>query len=194
MSTTETEAAVRQVDGRTVPAAGRYTIDQAHSTVEFVARHLMITKVRGRFTGFSGEIEIAEAPEQSSASVTIDAATVDTGDGTRDGHLRGADFFNVEEYPSLTFRSTSVEPGKGDSWKLHGELTVGSVTKPVTLDVEFEGAGPSPWGDTRIGFSASTEVDREHWGLTWNQALEAGGVLVGKKIRIELDVQAILQP
>ena len=184
---------LRQVNGLDVPQAGTYAIDRSHSTVEFVGRHLMITKVRGRFADFDGSIEIAEAPEESSTEVVIQAASIDTSDEKRDGHLRSADFFDVEQYPTLTFRSTGVEPGKGGSWKLNGELTVRGVTRPVSLDLDFEGATIDPWGGQRIAFTAVTDVDREDWDLTWNQALEAGGVLVGKKVRIELNVQAVRQ-
>jgi polyisoprenoid-binding protein YceI len=173
--------------------AGTYAIDQSHSSVEFVARHLMISKVRGRFTDFSGELRIAENPEESTADVVIQAGSVHTGDEKRDGHLRSADFFDTEQFPTLSFKGTKVEPAKGDQWKLHGELTVRDVTRPVVLDVEFDGAGLSPWNTTVVGFTASTELDREDWGLTWNQALETGGVLVGRKIRIELAVEAIRQ-
>jgi polyisoprenoid-binding protein YceI len=193
MSTTTPESAVRQVAGRDVPQPGVYAIDRSHSTVEFVVRHLMISKVRGRFTDFEGTVEIADVPEQSSASVTIQAASIDTGDAQRDGHLRSGDFFDVEQNQALTFRSTKVEAAKGSDWKLHGDLSINGVTKPVVLDVEFEGAGQSPWGDSRIGFTASTDIDREDWGLSWNQALEAGGVVLGKKVKIELGVEAIRQ-
>ena len=189
MSTTT----LRQVNGVEIPAAGAYAIDAAHSTVEFVGRHLMITKVRGRFTEFDGVVNIAEVPEESSTEVTIQAASINTGDEKRDGHLRSADFFDVEQYPTLAFRSTGIESGKGGTWKLHGDLTVRDVTRPVTLDVEFDGASPDPWGGERIAFTAATDVDREDWGLTWNVALETGGVLVGKKVRLELNVQAVRQ-
>lgn len=189
MSTTE--VTVREYQGQEIPAAGTYAIDTAHSTVEFVARHLMISKVRGRFTDVAGEIRIADVPEESSVEVTIGTASVDTGEAGRDEHLRGPDFFDVAGYPTITFRSTGVALAKGGHWTVDGELTIRGVTRPVTLDVEFEGSSPSPWGDQRIGFTASAEVDREDWGLTWNQALETGGVLVGKKVRIELGVQGI---
>ncbi|HEV7888326.1 MAG TPA: YceI family protein [Acidimicrobiales bacterium] len=193
-TTTNTEGTItREVDGRQVPAPGTYAIDRSHSTVEFVARHLMITKVRGRFTEFEGQIQIAENPAESSAQVSIDTASVTTGDDGRDEHLRTADFFTSSEYPAMTFRTTGVEQAKGGDWKVNGELTIRDITKPVTLDVEFDGAGVDPWGGTRIAFTASTDVDREDWGLTWNQALEAGGVLVGKKVRLELAVQAVRQ-
>ncbi len=176
-----------------IPAAGRYRIDTAHSAVEFLARHLMIAKVRGRFNSFSGTVEIGEDPLGSRAEVSIDAASVDTDEEARDKHLRSADFLDVENYPTLEFRSTEVER-VGGSWRLSGDLTVHGVTRPVTLEVEFEGGGTSPWGDQRIGFSASTEIDREDFGLTYNQILESGGVLVGKKVRLELTVEAVAEP
>ena len=184
---------LRTEDDRVIPVAGIYDIDGAHTSVEFVGRHLMITKVRGRFADFDGSIVIADVPEESSTEVVIQAASIDTSDEKRDGHLRSADFFDVEQYPTLTFRSSGVEQGKRGSWTLNGELTVRGVTKPVALDLDFEGATIDPWGGQRIAFTAVTDVDREDWGLTWNQALEAGGVLVGKKVRIELNVQAVRQ-
>lgn len=195
MTTTHANPAVsstRQYRGAVVPAAGVYDLDQAHTTVEFVARHLMITKVRGRFATFSGSVHVAEVPEESSVEVTIDAASIDTSQAQRDAHLRSADFFDAETYPTLRFRSTSVALD-GDLWKVTGDLTVRDVTRPVVLDVEFDGANTTPWGTQAVAFSASTEIDREDWGLTYNQALETGGVVVGKKVRIELNVEAILR-
>jgi polyisoprenoid-binding protein YceI len=186
----DTATAVREINGQQVPETGEYELDKAHTSVEFVARHLMISKVRGRFNDFSGVIDIAEKPEDSSVVVTIDAGSVSTGDAQRDGHLTSPDFFHAESFPNIVFRSTKVEQSKGGDWKVKGDLTVRDVTKPVVLDVEFEGSHPTPWGTTPIGFSASTELDREDFGLTWNQTLETGGVLVGKKIRIELNVEA----
>lgn len=183
----------REYQGLQIPEAGTYSIDKAHTTVEFVGRHLMITKVRGRFTDFEGQIVIGETPEQSSVEVTIDTASVNSGDDKRDGHLRGDDFLDVENYPHITFRSTSVEVGRDGTAKITGDLTVKDATRPVTLDVEFDGASPDPWGGQRLGFTASAEIDREDWGLTWNVALETGGMLVGKKIRLEFNVQAVKQ-
>jgi polyisoprenoid-binding protein YceI len=188
---TDTASAIRELDGRTIPAPGTYDLDTAHTTIEFVGRHLMITKVRGRFGDFSGEITIGEEPEASSVEVVIDAASVESADPRRDDHLRSPDFFDVEQYPTITFRSTKVEPDKSGLWKVTGDLTVKDVTKPVVLEVEFDGAQSTPWGDERAGFSAATELDREDWGLRWNQTLETGGVLVGKKVRIELNVEAV---
>jgi polyisoprenoid-binding protein YceI len=193
MTVTTTNAAptlTREYQGNLVPAPGTYEIDVAHTTVEFVARHLMISKVRGRFGQFSGTITVGDVPEESSVEVTIDAASLDTAQEQRDEHLRSADFFDVAQYPTLSFRSTSVAPEGDDRWKVTGDLTVRDVTRPVVLDVEFHGGSNTPWGTAAIGFSASTEVDRDAWGLTWNQALETGGVLVGKKVRIEISVEA----
>jgi polyisoprenoid-binding protein YceI len=184
------QAGARSLPGVDAPAAGTYEIDPAHSAVEFVGRHLMLTKVRGRFGKFEGTITVADDPLQSSVDVVIDAASVDTGDEKRDGHLRSADFLNVDEYPTLEFHSTRLEP-VGDRWTLEGDLTIRGVTRRVRLDVDYEGAVVDPFGNSRIGFSASTEVDREAWGLTWNVPLETGGVLVGKKVVIDLTVSAV---
>jgi polyisoprenoid-binding protein YceI len=182
----------REYNGVAVPVAGVYDLDQAHTTVEFIARHLMITKVRGRFSSFTGTVTVAEVPEESSVEVTIDATSIGTSQEQRDTHLRSADFFEAEKYPTLTFKSTSVKL-VGEDWKVTGDLTVRDVTRPVVLDVEFDGANTTPWGTQAVAFSASTEIDREDWGLTYNQALETGGVVVGKKVRIELNVEAILR-
>jgi polyisoprenoid-binding protein YceI len=182
---------VRTHDDRDIPVAGTYTIDPAHTSVEFVGRHLMITKVRGRFPDISGTITIADEPEQSHVEVDIHVATLDTGNDDRDDHLRSPDFFDADHYPTITFRSTRVEASGSNTWAVTGDLTVRDVTNPVTLQVDFDGAGSSPLGDERISFSAATEVDREAWGLTWNMALETGGVLVGKKARVELNIQAV---
>jgi polyisoprenoid-binding protein YceI len=177
--------------GTVVPVTGTYDLDTAHTTVEFVARHLMITKVRGRFGSFSGVVHIAEVPEESSVEVTIDAASVDTNQSQRDDHLRSPDFLHVEQHPTLSFTSTSVELRDDGHWAVAGDLTITGTTRPVVLDVEFEGANATPWGTNAVAFSATTEIDREDFGLTYNQALESGGVLVGKKVRIEINVEAI---
>lgn len=182
----------RTVNGVQLPEAGRWEIDRSHSSIEFVVRHLMVSKVRGRFGEFSGSLGIAEAPEGSSVEVVIDAASIDTRDGGRDEHLRSPDFLDVAAYPTLSFRSAAVRRA-GARWEVDGELTVRGVTRPVTLDVAFEGAATSPWGQQVASFTAGTEIDREDFGLTWNQALEAGGVLVGRKVRIELSIEAIRQ-
>ena len=183
----------REYQGLQIPEAGTYVLDKGHTTVEFVGRHLMITKVRGRFTEFEGQIVIGDTPEQSSVEVTINAASVNSGDDKRDGHLRSPDFLDVENYPYLTFKSTNVEVTGETTLKLHGDLTVRDVTAPVALDVEYEGLTRDPFGQVKAAFSATSEIDREHWGLTWNVALETGGMLVGKKIRLEFNVQAVKQ-
>jgi polyisoprenoid-binding protein YceI len=189
--TTTTGPAIRKVDGRLVPAAGTWEIDPSHSSFEFVARHLM-AKVRGRFTSFGGEVRIAEVPEESSVTVTLETASVDTREPRRDGHLRSADFFDAERYPTITFRSTRLRPADGDFWELDGELTVRDVTRPITFQLEFLGAATDPFGNQKVGFSAvAADVDREAWGLTWNAALETGGFLVGRTVRLEIEVELV---
>ena len=182
---------IRTYDDREIPAAGVYDIDPAHTAVEFVGRHLMITKVRGRFTDVRGRITIAEEPENSHVEVEIGVASVSTGNDDRDAHLKSGDFFDAEQYPTITFASTAVRERPDSTWEVDGDLTVHGVTRPVQLQVDFDGGGPSPFGDQRIGFSAATDVNREDFGLTYNMVLESGGVLVGKTARIELSVQAV---
>ena len=181
----------RTLEGVEIPEAGTWRIDQSHSLVGFSVRHLMVAKVKGRFGEFSGAIEIGERPEDSSAEVTITAASVDTRDARRDEHLRSPDFLDVASHAELSFRSTGFRRTGARSFRLPGELTIRGVTRPVALDVEYEGLTLDPWGNTRAVFSGSTEIDREEFGLTWNQALETGGVLVGKQVRIELEIEAI---
>lgn len=185
--------ATRDFNGATIPNAGTFNLDPAHTTVGFVARHLMVSKVRGSFTKATGVVTIAEDPLKSTVEVEIDASSIDTGAPDRDGHLKSPDFLHVEEHPVLTFKSTSVESFKGGEFKLLGDLTIHGVTKQVELDVEFEGVAKSPWGQEVIGFSATTEIDREEFAMTWNQALETGGVLIGKKVKIEIGAEAVRQ-
>lgn len=173
-----------------LPTPGSWTIDASHSSVEFVVRHLMVSRVRGRFADFHGEIEVAARPEDSKVAVAISTASITTGDEQRDGHLRSADFFDADQFPTIAFRSTGVRP-VGTRWAVDGELTVRGESRPVTLDLEYRGTIGDPFGSDKAVFSASTEIDREEWGLTWNQALESGGVLVGKKAKIEIEVQAV---
>jgi len=182
---------LRTHDDRVIPVPGTYDIDAAHTSVEFVGRHLMITKVRGRFSEVQGTITIGDDPEDSSVTVEIGAASVSTGNADRDAHLRSEDFFDTERYPTITFASTRVTALPDATWEVIGDLTVHGTTKPVVLQVDFDGATASPFGDERIGFSAATDVSREDFGLTWNVGLETGGVLVGKTARIELSVQAV---
>ena len=186
-----TVSVLRTHDDRVIPVAGVYEIDGAHTSVEFVGRHLMITKVRGRFSDVRGRITIGEEPEKSHVEVEIGVASLSTGNDDRDAHLKSADFFDVEHYPTIAFASTAVRPLRDNTWELVGDLTVRGTTRPITLQVDFDGGGASPMGDERIGFSAATDVNREDFGLTWNVALETGGLLVGKSARIELAVQAI---
>jgi polyisoprenoid-binding protein YceI len=184
-------SAIREVNGRKIPAVGTYEIDPAHSSFEFVARHLM-ARVRGRFSGVTGEAVIAEVPEESSVAIEIDASTVDTREPNRDAHLRSGDFFGVEEHPTVSFRSTAVRPGDGDIWKVDGDLTIRGITRPITVDVEFLGAAIDPWGNQRIGFSGVVpEVNREDWGLNWNAALETGGFLLSKSVRLEIEAELV---
>jgi polyisoprenoid-binding protein YceI len=187
--TTATHTLSRTVDTAAVPSAGRWEIDPAHTSAEFVGRHLMVTKVRGSFQNVSGSIVVADDPLESEVEVVIDATSLSTGSADRDGHLKSADFFDVENYPEIRFVSTSVR-SNGSSWKLEGDLTIKDVTKPVELDFEFMGLVDDPWGNSKAAFSASTEILREDWGLNWNVALESGGLLVSKKIVIEIEVQA----
>jgi polyisoprenoid-binding protein YceI len=182
----------RVVNGRQVPEAGSWEIDPSHQSFEFIARHLM-AKVRGRFPGAAGVATIAEVPEESSLEIEIDASTVDTKDPTRDAHMKSPDFFDVEKYPTITFRSTAIRPGDGENqWKVDGDFTVRGVTRPITVDVEFLGAAIDPWGNQRIGFSGVVpEVNREDFGLTWNAALETGGFLLATTVRLELEAELI---
>jgi polyisoprenoid-binding protein YceI len=192
MSDTTTTPNIRTINGVELPAAGTWAIDTAHSSVNFKVKHLGVAKTRGRFDTFEGTVEVGEDPSATRVNVTIDTASVDTHDSTRDEHLRSADFFDVANHPVMTFRSTGVS-GTGDSWTLDGDLTIAGVTQPVSLDVDFEGVATSPWGSTSAGFAASTTVNREEFGLTWNTALAAGGFLVGKNVTIELEVELVKQ-
>lgn len=186
----ETEG-VRIIEGIEAPAPGDWNIDPAHSELAFIARYLMVTKVRGGFGEWEGTFHIAEVPEESSVQVTIKAASIDTGTPDRDKHLRSPDFLDVERFPELTFKSTKVELTGGTGLRVTGDLTIRDVTKSVVLDAEFQGIAADPWGGTRAAFSATTEIDREEFGASWNVALEAGGWLVSKKVRLELEAQAI---
>lgn len=183
---------VRTVDGVALPAAGIWTIDPGHAEVGFVGRHFALTKIRGRFTGVSGSVTVAEDPADSSVDVTIDMASVSSGDQARDDHLRSADFFDVEVHPVATFRSRRVELD-GVVGSLDGELTIKGITRHVTLGFEYLGHAADPWGNDRAVFSASTTIDREDWDLTWNMLLETGGLLVSKQIRLEIEVELIRQ-
>jgi polyisoprenoid-binding protein YceI len=170
---------------------GDYTIDPAHSRFGFVARHAMVTKVRGQYREFEGKLRLnGDDPAGSYGEVTIKAASIDTGNGQRDDHIRSNDFLAIDRYPDISFRTTSIA-GDGDQFKVMGDLTVRGVTRPVTVEVEFLGAGLDPWGNTRVGFEGSTTINRKDWGVSWNLALEAGGVLVSDKVRLEFEIAAV---
>jgi polyisoprenoid-binding protein YceI len=182
--------AVGGVEGLELPAVGTYELDVAHTAVEFVARH-MLSRVRGRFTEFSGTIEVAERPEDSSVNVEIKTASIKTDTEKRDDHLKSGDFLLIEEYPEITFTSTAVRPTGGTGFELDGDLTIKDVTKPVTLTGEFLGAGPGMDGETpMLAASARTTIEREDWGVNWNMAVETGGFLVSKKVDLEIEVEA----
>jgi polyisoprenoid-binding protein YceI len=172
-----------------------WQIDPAHSSIHFTARHMMISKVHGRFENFTGNINFDENnPAQTTADITIEAASLNTKENDRDNHLRSGDFFNVETYPTLAFKSTRVELIDDETAKLHGNLTIKDVTKEVVLDVEYLGQAQSPWGTTNAGFAATTTINRKDWGLNWNVALETGGFLVGDKIQINIELELVKQP
>ncbi|MGH2718905.1 MAG: YceI family protein [Actinomycetota bacterium] len=183
----------RTVNGVELPPPGTYTVDPAHSTVDVVARHLMVTKVRGHFAGFSGTVTISETPEESSVTATVDTASFTSGEDRRDGHVRAADFLDVEKYPTITFESTRLIPIKGPEFKLEGNLTVHGITKPITLDCEYLGITVDSRMGTRIGLSASTEIDRFDYDVAFNGVIETGGMIVSRNVRIELEAQLVAQ-
>jgi len=171
---------------------GDYTLDVAHTRLGFVARHAMVTKVRGAFTEFDGSAHLDfQDPTASTASITISVASISTGQNQRDQHLRNNDFFDAPTYPQITFRSTKVEAVGDDTYRLTGDLTIKGVTKPVEIDVEFTGAARDPYGNVRAGFDGKAVIKRSDWGISYNAALETGGVLVSDKITLEFDVSAI---
>lgn len=169
---------------------GSYEIDAAHSVLGFSVRHAGVARVRGTFDEFSGSITVAEEFARSSVDVEIDAGSVDTGQAARDEHLRSADFWHAEENPTWSFRATSIE-GSGEEFVVNGDFTANGVTRPVALETELEGVGPGPDGKLRVGFSAETTISRKDFGLTWNVAMEGGGVLVSDKVKINLDIAAV---
>jgi len=172
--------------------AGTWVLDPSHSEVTFSVRHMMISKVRGKFAVKSATITAPENPLEATVTATADVASIDTNDEGRDGHLRSADFFDAETYPTITFTSTGVRIEKGD-FLVDGDLTIKDVTKPVTFELEFGGFGTDPYGNYKAGATAKAVINREEFGLTWNAALETGGVLVGKDVTIELDLQGSIQ-
>ena len=176
----------------TTAAQTTWTIDPAHSHVEFAVRHLMISTVKGRFGVVTGTLKTDETdPAKGEVDVSIDAASIDTREAQRDAHLKSADFFHVEQFPAITFRGSRIAAVDGDRFKLTGDLSMHGVTREVTLDVTSEGRGRDPWGGERAGFSATTKIKRSDFGLTWNQVLETGGIAVGDEIKISLDIEAV---
>ena len=186
--TTTFDAPTSAIDDLT----GDYQLDVAHTRLGFVARHAMVTKVRGSFKEFEGHAHLDAAdPSKSSAEVTIQVASVDTGQEQRDAHLRNSDFFDAENYPTMTFKSTSAEKVDDNTYRLTGDLTVKDTTKPITIDFEFTGTAKDPYGNLRAGFEGQATINRKDWGLNWNAALETGGFLVSDKVVLEFDVSAV---
>ena len=189
----DTTVSSRTVNGVEYPAAGTYAIDTSHTRIGFAVRHMAVSKVRGDFADFSGTLELAEDPVDSRVSVTIQARSVDTRDANRDDHLRTGDFFDVENHPTWTFTSTSIRPVSATEWNVDGDLTIRGTTRPVTLDAVLEGVVQDPYGLHRVGFSAKTTIDREEFGVSFNGVLEAGGLVVGKRVDIEIEAEATFQ-
>ena len=171
---------------------GKYAIDQSHSQIGFTVRHAMVTNVRGAFDEFEGSGYFsAENPAESNLKVTIKTASIDTRNADRDAHLKSKDFFAMDEFPAITFASTTFDKAGEDKYKLSGDLTIKGVTKPITIDFDFTGTAVDPYGNTRIGFEGKTTINRKDWGVNWNAALEAGGVLVSEKVNLEFEISAI---
>jgi polyisoprenoid-binding protein YceI len=183
----------RTYQGVEIPDPGTFVFDPKHTIVGATARHMMVSRVRGVFREVSGTIVVAEDPLQSTVEVVIKAASIDTGVEDRDNHLRSPDFLDVENYPELTFKSTRIVKHDGNDLVVAGDLTIRGTTREIELPIEYSGVGVTPWGSEIVGFSATIELDREEFGMTWNAALETGGVLVGKKLKIEIEVEAIRQ-
>ncbi|GHD44145.1 YceI family protein [Streptomyces galbus] len=191
-SETTTATPATAVNADLAALTGDYTIDPAHSTIGFVARHAMVTNVKGKFTDFTGSLHLdGSDPARSTATLDVRMDSIDTGSADRDGHLKSADFFKTEEFPTMTFRSTGAEALGGDDYRITGELSLLGVTRPLTIDLEFNGAAKDPFGNERVGFEGKAEILRSDWGLTWNAALETGGVLVSDKIKLTFDISAI---
>ncbi|MDI3386171.1 YceI family protein [Streptomyces sp. B-S-A8] len=190
--TTATVPAPAGVSPELAALTGDYAIDPSHSALGFTARHAMVTNVKGAFLDFEGSLRLdGSNPAASTASLDIKMDSVDTGAADRDGHLKSADFFDAEQFPAMTFRSTSAEALGGDDYRITGDLTIKGVTKPVTIDLEYNGSAKDPFGNERVGFEGKAEILRSEWDLTWNAALETGGVLISDKIKLNFDISAI---
>ncbi|NEC66115.1 YceI family protein [Streptomyces sp. SID9727] len=180
------------VDPALAALTGDYTIDPAHSSIGFTVRHAMVTNVRGSFAEHEGSLKLdGTDPANSTASIDVKIASVDTGIKDRDGHLVSGDFFDAEKFPLMTFRSTSAEQLGGDTYRVTGDLTIKDVTRPLAIDLEFNGSAKDVYGNERVGFEGSAEILRSDWGLTWNAALETGGVMVSDKVKLNFDISAI---
>ncbi|MFH8611927.1 YceI family protein [Streptomyces sp. NPDC018029] len=185
-------AAPAPVSPELAALTGDYTIDPAHTTIGFVARHAMVTNVKGSFLDFTGTLHLdGTDPSRSTASLDVTMDSIDTGNADRDGHLKSADFFKTDEFPQMTFRSTKTEALGGDDYRVTGDLTILGTTKPLSIDLEFNGSAKDPFGNERVGFEGKAEILRSEWGLTWNAALETGGMLVSDKIKLNFDISAI---
>ncbi|MFD7340083.1 YceI family protein [Streptomyces violascens] len=190
-ATLDTAAPV-EVDPALAALSGTYTIDPAHSSIGFTVRHAMVTNVRGSFTDHEGTLTLdGSNPGASSASIDVKIASIDTGIADRDGHLRSGDFFDAEQFPLMSFRSTGAKELGGDKYRIIGDLTIKDVTRPLSIDLEFNGSATDPYGNQRIGFEGGAEILRSDWGLTWNAALETGGVMVSDKVKLTFDISAI---
>ncbi|MGW6686123.1 YceI family protein [Streptomyces sp. NPDC054961] len=193
-SSAATAVATLEVDPALAALTGDYVIDAAHSSIGFTVRHAMVTNVRGSFAEHEGALHLdGRDPSRSTASIEVKIASVDTGIGDRDNHLRSGDFFDAEAFPLMTFRSTEAAQLGGDAYRITGELTIKDVTRPLSIDLEFNGSATDPYGNERVGFEGSAEILRSDWGLTWNAALETGGVMVSDKVKLTFDISAIKQ-
>ncbi|MCM1968875.1 YceI family protein [Streptomyces sp. NPDC002812] len=191
---TTTAVATLEVDPALAALTGDYVIDASHSSIGFTVRHAMVTNVRGTFADHEGSLHLDGAdPSRSTASIDVKIASIDTGIADRDGHLRSGDFFDAETFPLMTFRSTEAEQLGGDKYRITGELTIKDVTRPLSIDLEFGGSATDVYGNERVGFEGSAEILRSDWGLTWNAALETGGVMVSDKVKLTFDISAIKQ-
>ncbi|MGW1502351.1 YceI family protein [Streptomyces mirabilis] len=194
--TTDTPAAATTAPAAVSPElaalTGEYTIDPSHSEIGFVARHAMVTNVKGYFKDFDGTLRLdGTDPSKSTATIDVKMESVETGSADRDGHLKSSDFFKIDEFPTMTFRSTKAEALGGDNYRITGDLSILGVTKSLSIDLEFNGSAKDPFGNERVGFEGKAEILRSEWGLTWNAALETGGVLVSDKIKLTFDISAI---
>ena len=191
-SATDTDTTPVEVNPELAALTGDYTLDPSHTTIGFVARHAMVTNVKGSFKDFEGTLHLdGSDPSKSTASIDVKMESVETGSADRDGHLKSADFFKTDEFPTMTFRSTKAEALGGDDYRITGELSILGITKPLTIDLEFNGAATDPFGNQRVGFEGKAQITRSEWGLSWNAALETGGVLVSDKIKLVFDISAI---